>query len=582
MTCLPIRTGSALLARRDVAYARVMGKWLVVMTMALVATACGGDPEVQGVAGAPCFPNDTCNAGLACESGTCVEETVGSAGAACYPNDTCDTGLVCVNDRCRAPACGDGITDPAEACDDGNTAAGDGCSASCLFENCGDGVVSGGEACDDAGESATCNLDCTTRTCGDGKVNATAGEQCDALTSNADNRDCRADCQLNTCGDGAPNTLGPAHIEACDDGNDVNTDGCSTACTTPFCGNGIKDPAEACDDGNTAAGDGCSASCLFESCGDGVVSGGEACDDGNDVNSDGCSTACTTPFCGNGIVDMGEQCDDGNGNNLDGCQTSCLYTPSPGSKICLNGTTGRGRSVAVNPFALLTAATIEFWYRSSDPSTPATAQVNLVHFHPLAYVGGDYPGLVIEIGDAGALSMSSLTGRTLGVVIDARGGPQGQLNARGFDLDATFPGFDEKGWHHYAIVFTGSLQRAWVDGVELTTTMQRDSSQATTFASAFGANFTSVFGSLYLSLGYFARDSIRYVRGGMSDLRVSNTARYSSTFTPPFRATADASTLLLLPMNEGVGTTSFDRSGNAYDVTWSGGTSWSGLLLPCP
>lgn len=44
---------------------------------------------------------------------------------------------------------------------------------------CGDGVVEGDEVCDDAGESATCNADCTTSTCGDGVVNVTANEECD-------------------------------------------------------------------------------------------------------------------------------------------------------------------------------------------------------------------------------------------------------------------------------------------------------------------------------------------------------------------------------------------------------------------
>src|SRR4051812_32052904 len=59
--------------------------------------------------------------------------------------------------------CGDGVVRGAEQCDDGNTAAGDGCDASCQPEagwtcdhspstcapTCGDGKVIGGEACDD-------------------------------------------------------------------------------------------------------------------------------------------------------------------------------------------------------------------------------------------------------------------------------------------------------------------------------------------------------------------------------------------------------------------------------------------------
>ncbi len=49
-----------------------------------------------------------------------------------------------------------------------------------LEDVCGDGIVGGEEACDDAGESESCNADCTLAVCGDGIVNAAAGEFCDA------------------------------------------------------------------------------------------------------------------------------------------------------------------------------------------------------------------------------------------------------------------------------------------------------------------------------------------------------------------------------------------------------------------
>jgi cysteine-rich repeat protein len=45
--------------------------------------------------------------------------------------------------------CGDGVRDPGEACDDGNTTGGDGCSADCKStEVCGNGIVDPGEECD--------------------------------------------------------------------------------------------------------------------------------------------------------------------------------------------------------------------------------------------------------------------------------------------------------------------------------------------------------------------------------------------------------------------------------------------------
>jgi hypothetical protein len=56
--------------------------------------------------------------------------------------------------------------------------------------SCGDGIVQPGEDCDTAGESATCNVDCTTSLCHDGLRNAAAGEACDYSTG------CNADCTL--------------------------------------------------------------------------------------------------------------------------------------------------------------------------------------------------------------------------------------------------------------------------------------------------------------------------------------------------------------------------------------------------
>jgi cysteine-rich repeat protein len=101
--------------------------------------------------------------------------------------------------------------------------------------------------------------------------------------------------------------------EVCDDGNDVNGDGCNTQCQPEICGNNVLDAGEECDDGNTDDNDGCSALCLDEYCGDGVVQTAlqEACDDGNEINDDECSNECLLPSCGDGIwqVGAGEQCD---------------------------------------------------------------------------------------------------------------------------------------------------------------------------------------------------------------------------------------------------------------------------------
>ena len=77
----------------------------------------------------------------------------------------------------RNTVCGDGIVNSPEACDDGNTKSGDGCSGDCTkvetgwqcrvpgkpcIPLCGDGVIEGSETCDD---SNTTNGDGCSSTC---------------------------------------------------------------------------------------------------------------------------------------------------------------------------------------------------------------------------------------------------------------------------------------------------------------------------------------------------------------------------------------------------------------------------------
>jgi cysteine-rich repeat protein len=300
--------------------------------------------------------------------------------------DTCN--IDCTQARCGD---GKVNKTAGEQCDDSNAVSGDGCSADCKLEFCGDGIVNNGEACDRALTPSTCNLDCTISVCGDGKLNTSAviPEQCDDGNTAADDgcsplcqfehcgngtvdaqeecdgaaglQPCSASCHQERCGNGIlDHDPGRGVDEQCDDGNTDDNDGCSASCKREFCGDGIVNngeacdraltpatcnldctisrcgdhklntaaaPPEQCDDGGTVDGDGCSAGCTFEHCGNGVVDTGEECD--GDAGLQPCSATCHREICGNGILDqnpghgVNEQCDDGNTRDNDGCSHLC-------------------------------------------------------------------------------------------------------------------------------------------------------------------------------------------------------------------------------------------------------------------
>ena len=238
--------------------------------------------------------------------------------------------------------CSNGVIDPGEICDDGNTTAGDGCSAACQTEigwncpvvgmacmrtsYCGDGFVTAPETCDDG--------------------NSTPGDGCSGTCQAEPNYDCMG--QPSTC----------------------------TSTVIMGCGNGRIDGLETCDTGpqNGAAGSGCDAGCQIAMgydctgqpstcvlstalayCGDGVVQSGEQCDDGNSTPGDGCSGTCQTEpnyvcsgspsscvssifvGCGNGRIDSGETCDEGSTDTS--TNTACT---KPSGTCVSNNVSGSG------------------------------------------------------------------------------------------------------------------------------------------------------------------------------------------------------------------------------------------------
>ncbi|EDM78420.1 putative lipoprotein [Plesiocystis pacifica SIR-1] len=179
------------------------------------------------------------------------------------------------------PNCGDGILTTDEACDDGNTEDGDGCSADCL-------TVDPGYQCQPPGEPCQMVV-----ICGDGLVqlpelcddgNTEDGDGCSAFCKVEIGWDCQGEptstCEETVCGDGIMEGA-----ESCDDGNAIPLDGCDDQCQqepncppmgacSSECGDGLV-LGEECDDGNTLDGDGCSAECTVE---DGFVCGQEECE----------------------------------------------------------------------------------------------------------------------------------------------------------------------------------------------------------------------------------------------------------------------------------------------------------------
>lgn len=204
-------------------------------------------------------------------AGASGRPALGSGGSGAGLQLGCD-GTLGSSDPCpgnSTDVCGDGILTQGEACDDGNTASGDGCRADCSATEpgyscnppgiacqelvvCGDRIVAPSEQCDDGGTTA-----------GDG---------------------CSARCQYEP---------------------GFKCEGAPSVCSKTHCGDHVQEGAETCDDGNQEPFDGCSATCQAE----------PAC------TSNGC-----TSKCGDGLL-ISEECDDGNTNDGDGCSSTCRVEP---------------------------------------------------------------------------------------------------------------------------------------------------------------------------------------------------------------------------------------------------------------
>lgn len=140
-------------------------RWIVVASVLAASASCVEPGLVDCGDGTLCPSAKACApTGGACVDPEQVDACRGLAeGAACTISGVGDG--VCRDQVCIVAGCGDAIVDMAEACDDGNTVGGDGCSADCSkIEMCGDGVVDEGEPCDDGNTNTADGCDACTQT----------------------------------------------------------------------------------------------------------------------------------------------------------------------------------------------------------------------------------------------------------------------------------------------------------------------------------------------------------------------------------------------------------------------------------
>ncbi|MCA9605719.1 MAG: putative metal-binding motif-containing protein [Myxococcales bacterium] len=270
-----------------------------VLAFFLLSTACDGDGPGDG------------DGGDADGGGGTMDGGGGGACASAADGTECGSSMICVGGACVTATCGDGFMSMGEECDDANDVAFDGCEpGTCTF---------------------TCHED---PECDDGRV-CNGAELCNAST--------------HVC---TPGTA-PAPGTTCDLGGGSGV--CrGTDCVDPGCGNGVTDGTEDCDDGNDVDGDGCDTDCTFSctedlDCIDGDVCTGDEtcdttahtctagtpldCDDGNACTADECDSIAG---CQNPLIDMdmdghasdtlgacGDDCNDMRGDVYTGAEELC-------------------------------------------------------------------------------------------------------------------------------------------------------------------------------------------------------------------------------------------------------------------
>jgi cysteine-rich repeat protein len=273
-------------------------------------------------------------------------------------DEECDGTPGCTDACERVQVCGDGFIDAPETCDDGNTTAGDGCSATCAVESFPEvepndtAATAGGPlvtlapaqgAITPVGDKDFYSFVLTQRSdvrletfdlTGVGHCASTVDTMLRVYAPDgttelvSDDDDGPGNCStINPTADAAVRHLAPGtyYVNVEEFGNNALVPGYLLFfAIDAACGNGVVERDEECD-----GTPGCLPSCeRVQVCGDGFVDAPEQCDDGNTSAGDGCDPTCQREqVCGNGTIELPEGCDDGNTTSGDGCTATCTLEP---------------------------------------------------------------------------------------------------------------------------------------------------------------------------------------------------------------------------------------------------------------
>lgn len=200
-----------------------------------------------------------------------------------YNNNALIPAYELVVESFRADQCGNGVKEGTEQCDDGNTAAGDGCTGTCTFEPAQTFTGQGGTAMltfPQTGAFRVVRVDITTA---GQSITATASDSLTTCTTDTFMTFADANAALlgsdtsdgpGSCASfGVPRdsfvsnlAVGTYYIVVINQAAAAGSTNVAVSIINPRCANGITETRanETCDDGNMINGDGCSATCQAE------------------------------------------------------------------------------------------------------------------------------------------------------------------------------------------------------------------------------------------------------------------------------------------------------------------------------